>query len=136
MTIRRAIGQITDLAELRRIEAACRERRRLLDQRAWEQRCQEKWEAIKALPLGTELHVCAEGKFFSGPFQRGDSMQLVAIKRSRRAWVKTPAGKTYWLDSAGLARYDLRPAPPADPMPTEERQRVEEMGRRLQGLSR
>lgn len=131
MDWKRAIGQMKDIAELQAVIRAARARVDTLRERDYAARVAAAWERTKNQPLGQILHVCAEGTFVGGPFQRGDSMVLVAIQpRAKRIWVDTK-GSRYWFAAKSIERYDLRTEPPAKPLDPEHRAMVERIAGRL-----
>lgn len=131
MDIKRTIGQMKDIAELNAVIRAARSRIDTLRERKHADNVAAAWERIKVQPLGQVLHVCAEGTFVGGPFQRGDSMVLVAIQpRAKRIWVDAK-GSRYWFAAVSIDRYDLRTEPPAKPLDPKHRAMVERIAERI-----
>lgn len=132
--IKRTIGQMQDVTELRQLKKAILERIDVLEKRAYAAKVEAAWERVKDLPKGTMLHVCSTGTFFGGPFQRGDSFKITYVQpRARRIWIehKGVVNGAYF-DARNVERYDLRTEPPADPMKPEHRAEVDLMAARVQ----
>jgi hypothetical protein len=123
MNLAIAIGRINDTKELCRLKAAITRRIKLLEHRAWEARCQAAWDHVKNIPAGgAPLFCCAEGMFFGSWLQRGDRVEVYAVRpRKRLLWVRASNGKLYSFSPANIARYNLRTTPPANPLSATER---------------
>ena len=131
-SLKRSIGHINDVQELRELRKAIVERIDVLERRAYAKRVEERWQLLKDTTIGTTLHVCAKGTFFGGPLQRGDSMTVFAIQpRARRIWVRVLNGTEYCFDAKSAERYDLRTEAPADPMDAAAREQVDRMAGRI-----
>ncbi len=129
--LKRSVGKMHDVQELRELRKAIVERIDLLEKRAHAKRVDDHWQSLKDVPVGTVLHVCSTGTFFGGPFQRGDSMTVFAVQpRARRVWVRMN-DKQYWIEAPRAEQYLLKTTPPERPMSQEERARVDRMAGRM-----
>lgn len=129
-----AIQASDDEAWLGTIERAARDRRRVLARERSVALAEQAWLRAKKFRVGQHLWVCASGVFLGGPLQRGDELVVTAIQpRARRLWATTPGGKPHamWFGPHGVARFDLRDAPPESPISSDERRLAEAAGRAL-----
>lgn len=107
-----------------------------LRERAYEATKKDAWERVRAygsgrLPEPVELHICFDGFIPGSSLDRGDVVYLHHVQpRAKRAWFSTsPDGPPdFWMDAAGLVRYNVQDRPVADPPSADERAARKERG--------
>ena len=131
--IRRQIGRCTDAASLGDIIAKCRQRRKVLAERAAVKAAEEAWERVKHLQHGDTVYCCALGVFLGGTIQRGDALRVVGVQpQAKLLWLDVD-GKRWWFEPAGIARYDFQTQPPEDPCSKLDRAMAKRVGKLIGG---
>ena len=123
-----------ELEDARAVGRAIKLRVSQLEIQAWDNAVAAAWKRAQHWKVNDTLYVCAEGTFIGGPLQRGDKIIITFIQpRKRCLWAKKPGGKDHQFSfpAEQIERYKLSPNRPANPLPKEERDRVNAMAARI-----
>ena len=120
----RELNEVSRYIKTRRETLQKRERQRQRDE-AWERA--RKWAHTDTVFV-SDVWVCSEATFLSGPFQRGDCLRVVWLQpRKKLLWVEFE-GSEYGLSPYQINRYDLQTEPPTRPMSDGERRLAKRAG--------
>lgn len=136
--IKQAIARLGSLGELGQVASYCRQRQKVLQNRAWEARKAEAVKRAREFKQGQRVWCCAVGTFIGGaPMQRGDSAIVYQWQpRKKVLWLRLENPPKRWdpnrvigFDAHSLQRYNIRAEPPdGEPLSKWERNLADTVG--------